>query len=85
MSDGATNNIANQIQANIHWNGYGSSAQSSGSGNVGSGLATGFHIYGFLWTANSYSFQIDGSPVYNRRFLPRLAQHRVGDPQQRSG
>ena len=63
--DGATNNIANQIQVNIHWNGYGSSAQSSGSGNVGSGLATGFHIYGFLWTANSYSFQIDGSPVYN--------------------
>jgi autotransporter-associated beta strand protein len=63
--DGATNNIADQIQVNIHWNGYGSAAKSTSSGNVGSGLAGGFHTYGFLWTANSYSFQIDGSQVYN--------------------
>jgi autotransporter-associated beta strand protein len=63
--DGNTNNISNQIQVNIHWNGYGSSGQSSGSGNVGSGLSSGFHTYGFLWTANSYSVSIDGSQVYN--------------------
>jgi len=63
--DGATNNIADQIQVNIHWNGYGSAAKSSGSGNVGRNLASGFHTCGFLWTANSCSFQIDGSQVYD--------------------
>src|SRR6266481_1738922 len=63
--DGNTNNIANQVQVNIHWNGYGSSGQSSGSGNVGGGLSSGFHTHGILWTANSYSFSIDGSQVYN--------------------
>ena len=63
--DGSTNNIANQVQVNVHWNGYGSAAQSSGSGNVGSGLAGGFHTYGFLWTPSAYTFSIDGSTVYN--------------------
>jgi autotransporter-associated beta strand protein len=63
--DGSNNNIANQVQVNIHWNGYGPSGQSSGSGNVGSGLSAGFHTHGILWTANSYSFSIDGSQVYN--------------------
>jgi autotransporter-associated beta strand protein len=63
--DSSTNNIANQVQVNVHWNGYGSSAQSSGSGNVGSGLASGFHTYGFLWTPSAYTFSIDGSTVYN--------------------
>jgi beta-glucanase (GH16 family) len=63
--DGSNNNIANQVQVNIHWNGYGSSGGSSGSGNVGGGLGSGFHTYGILWTANSYSFSIDGSQVYN--------------------
>jgi autotransporter-associated beta strand protein len=63
--DGGNNNIANQVQVNIHWNGYGSSGQSSGSGNVGGGLSSGFHTYGILWTANTYSFSIDGSQVYN--------------------
>jgi autotransporter-associated beta strand protein len=62
--DGSNNNIANQVQVNIHWNGY-SPGQSSGSGNVGGGLGSGFHTYGILWTANSYSFSIDGSQVYN--------------------
>src|SRR5690242_16118244 len=32
--DGGNNNIANQVQVNFHWNGYGASGQSSGSGNV---------------------------------------------------
>ena len=65
-TDGVSNgDINNNIQVNIHWNGYGSAAASSGSGNVGNGLGSGFHTYGFLWTANSYSFQIDGTQVYN--------------------
>jgi autotransporter-associated beta strand protein len=59
--DSASNNIANQVQVNIHWNGYGASAQSQGSGNIGSSLNSGFHTYGFKWTASSYDFSIDGA------------------------
>lgn len=63
--DGSGNNIANQIQNNIHWNGYGSAARSAGSGNIGSGLAGGFHTYGFLWTPTDYTIFIDGVNVRN--------------------
>jgi autotransporter-associated beta strand protein len=59
--DGSTNNIANIVQNNIHWNGYGSAAKSAGSGNIGSGLGTGFHTYGFLWTPSVYTLYVDGS------------------------
>lgn len=59
--DSASNNIANQVQVNIHWNGYGASHVSQGSGNVGSSLNSGFHTYGFKSTAGSYDFSIDGA------------------------
>ena len=39
--DGSTNPVANRVQVNIHWNGYGSSARGAGSGYVGNGLADG--------------------------------------------
>jgi beta-glucanase (GH16 family) len=68
--DSSGNNIADQIQVNIHWNGYGSAARSIGSGNVGSNLARGFHTYGFLWTPNAYAFSIDGSTVYKGDSAP---------------
>ena len=58
-------NIANIVSDNIHWNGYGSQEQSTGSPNVGSGLATGFHTYSLLWTYDSYDFGIDGSTVWH--------------------
>lgn len=63
-------NIANKIQVNLHWNGYGPSSHSSGSGNIASDLATGFHTYGFLWTPDSYSFLVDGSKVYGHGSAP---------------
>ena len=59
--DSSSNNIANQVQVNIHWNGYGASHVSQGSGNVGTSLNTGFHTYGFKWTSSSYDFSIDGA------------------------
>lgn len=62
--DKLATNIANEIQVNIHWNGYGRSSRSSGSGNVAEDLANGFHTYGFLWTPDSYSFLVDDSKVY---------------------
>ena len=58
-------NIANIVSDNIHWNGYGSQEQSTGSPNVGSGLATDFHTYSLLWTNDSYDFGIDGSTVWH--------------------
>ena len=66
--DGSGNFIANQIQPNVHWNGYGADARSSGGNNYGSGLATGFHTYGFLWTPTDYTISIDGSNVRNWNF-----------------
>ncbi|MEI6075784.1 MAG: autotransporter-associated beta strand repeat-containing protein [Verrucomicrobiota bacterium] len=61
-TDGGSNgNIINQAQNNIHWNGYGSAAKSAGSGNIGNGLGSGFHTYGFLWTASAYTLYVDGS------------------------
>ena len=61
LIDSSSNNIANKVQANIHWNGYGVNHVSQGSGNVGTGLDSGFHTYGFKWTPSAYDFTIDGS------------------------
>jgi len=57
-------NIANIVSDNIHWNGYGAQEQSTGSPNVGTGLATGFHTYSLLWAYDSYNFGIDGSTIW---------------------
>jgi len=65
-TDGASNgDIINVIQPNVHWNGYGSAAQSSGGNNYGTGLGTGFHTYGFLWTASNYTIYLDGANARN--------------------
>jgi autotransporter-associated beta strand protein len=68
--DSASNNISGQVQANIHWNGYGASHVSQGSGNVGSGLNSGAHIYGFKWTSGSYDFTIDGTSKWTGGSAP---------------
>jgi autotransporter-associated beta strand protein len=66
--DGTGANIANQVQNNIHWNGYGAAAASAGSGNIGSGLAEGYHTYGFLWTPALYTLYVDGSNLRSWNF-----------------
>lgn len=63
---GGNGDINNIVQNNIHWNGYGSDAESAGSGNIGSGLGSGFHTYGFLWTPGTastsvYTLYVDGN------------------------
>lgn len=58
-------NINNQVQANIHWDGYGTDAKSTGSGNIGSGLGSGFHTYGLRWDASQYRVLIDGTQLYS--------------------
>jgi autotransporter-associated beta strand protein len=68
-TDGGSNgDIINQVQNNIHWNGYGSAAKSAGSGNIGSGLGSGFHTYGFLWTPSVYTLYVDGSNLRSWNF-----------------
>jgi autotransporter-associated beta strand protein len=66
--DGSGNSLANVIQPNVHWNGYGADTRSSGGNNYGSGLASGFHTYGFLWTPTDYTISIDGGNVRNWNF-----------------
>ncbi|HSU52770.1 MAG TPA: family 16 glycosylhydrolase [Candidatus Dormibacteraeota bacterium] len=58
-------NTADIVSDNIHWNGYGSAEQSTGSPNIGTGLATGFHTYSLLWGYDSYDFGIDGSTAWH--------------------
>jgi len=65
---GSDGDIINQAQNNIHWNGYGSAARSAGSGNIGSGLGSGFHTYGFLWTPSVYTLYVDGSNLRSWNF-----------------
>jgi len=68
-TDGGSNgDIINQVQNNIHWNGYGSFAASAGSGNIGSGLGSGFHTYGFLWTPSAYTLYVDGANLRSWNF-----------------
>lgn len=62
--DNHNKNIANQTEVNLHLS-YGPSGIAFGSGLVGSGLASGFHTYGFQWTPAAYLFSIDGATVYS--------------------
>jgi len=62
--DSGGNNIDGNVQINIHWDGYGGSHKSQGSGNVGSGLGSGYHTYAVWWTPWAESFYIDGTYVY---------------------
>jgi beta-glucanase (GH16 family) len=58
-----TNNISTQIDSALHWDGYGADEQTAETSPSlrGSGLNSGFHKYGLLWTATSQTFSIDGS------------------------
>jgi autotransporter-associated beta strand protein len=61
-------NIANQAVSNIHWDGYtacGGNDSSTGSSLYGSGLNSGYHLYGLLWDSSQYRFYVDDSQVYS--------------------
>ncbi len=65
---GSVGDINNIVQNNIHWNGYGASAASAGSGNIGSGLGAGYHTYALLWTPSVYTIFVDGSNLRSWNF-----------------
>ena len=53
-------NISGNVTIDLHWNGYGASEKSFNSPLYGSGLGTGFHTYGLLWSSTNYQASIDG-------------------------
>ncbi|MEO7297816.1 MAG: family 16 glycosylhydrolase [Verrucomicrobiota bacterium] len=59
------NDISGSIQNAIHWDGYEADHKQVNNFPIGSGLNTGFHAYGFLWTATNQSFAIDNTTVYS--------------------
>jgi beta-glucanase (GH16 family) len=52
--------LSGEVTIDLHWNGYGSAEKTASSGLTGSGLGTGFHTYGLLWSSNNYNVSIDG-------------------------
>jgi autotransporter-associated beta strand protein len=62
---GNVDNIDDVVQTTVHWDGYGADHKRVTSGNIGSGLGTGFHTYGFFWQHTNYSFTIDGTPQWS--------------------
>jgi beta-glucanase (GH16 family) len=48
------------IHYNLHWNGYGTNHQSTGSTDLIPGTGTGFHTFGVEWTPAQYIFYVDG-------------------------
>lgn len=61
-----SNNVLNHNRAvaNIHWDGYGPEHKTVGSGLVGSGLSTGWHLFAMEWTTNFQNFYYDGVFVW---------------------
>jgi beta-glucanase (GH16 family) len=64
VSDAAGANISDKIQSSVHWDWYGANHYSATSGLVGSGLGTGFHAYGVLWSPTNYDFMVDGTVLW---------------------
>ena len=64
-TDANSLNIDSYAQSTVHWDGYGANHKQYNSGNIGSGLGTGFHTYGLLWDTNSYSVLIDGAQLWS--------------------
>jgi beta-glucanase (GH16 family) len=64
-----TSDISNKAESNIHWDGYGSSEHSAGSGlenNPGGvSLQGNFHLYALQWSPAGYQFYIDDTPVWS--------------------
>lgn len=60
------NNVPNSNRAvvNIHWDGYGAEHKTVGSGTVGSGLSTGWHLFAVEWTTNVQNYYFDGVLVW---------------------
>jgi hypothetical protein len=57
-------NYSGTIDSALHWDSYDQNEKSLTSGQRGTGLNSGYHTYGLLWTATSQTFTIDDNPLY---------------------
>lgn len=72
-----TANKGDYTESAVHWDGYGASHQSVGSGNkYAPNLHDGYHIYGLEWDANTLRFYFDGQQTwsYSGVGVPRIAE-----------
>ncbi len=56
--------IADTAVSNIHWDGYGTEHKTVGTGRIGSGLSTGWHLYAMEWRKNLQNFYYDGALIW---------------------
>jgi len=59
QTDGDNNSIPTTQHMALHWGGYGSDHDSVSANVVTSGLNSGFHTLGLLWTPSEYKFYVD--------------------------
>ena len=53
------------VSHNVHWGPYGAGQQTTrGMQSYLTGVSSGFHTFGLLWTPETYSFYIDGLKFY---------------------
>ena len=62
--DGNQTDISTYVDSALHWDGYSTYEKNASNGLRGTGLGTGYHVYGLLWTPTSQSFYIDGAYQY---------------------
>lgn len=62
----------------LHWNGYVKGIHRKNDHfDRNLGINSGFHTYGLLWTANQYTFYVDGRPTWTSHYLVSTADEYV--------
>lgn len=70
--------IADQVQFNAHWNGYGKEHRELGGDLIGKGLDRGFHTYGLRWTPDRYEVSINGVSLWSgERAISRRSEYLI--------
>lgn len=55
----------NRINHTVHWDGYGEHHQQKGIHKTIKNVDVGFHSFGLLWTAEKYTFYVDGKKTWS--------------------
>ena len=58
---------ANEIQHNLHWDGYGKHHRSSGKKVPISSNSSGFHVFAVFWSPEEYVFYVDGEETWRTK------------------
>jgi len=65
-------NLSDQNTSIIQWDGYAADYKVVSSGLYGSGLATGYHLYGLEWTPDVQNFYLDGTMMWSVTNSPEM-------------